>query len=196
MADQGQELRLPAPAPPRRTRPIRHQQPRSRRPPMNLTSPRRSRSERRRDDGSRRAAARPRDRRRDGTLTAMVDGTPFASPDASAGRGRRSGRSWMPSPDQDRTIAVRVEVRRAMERLHRHPPHPQARRAAARPRTRCRRLVESPRPTDAALWPRSPRAVRARRGCRRRDDRLPHRRHRNRRGPTLIDLDDLPDATR
>lgn len=46
----------------------------------------------------------------DGTLTATVDGTPFASPDASAWTRATFG-PLMDAITKDRTIAVRVEVR-------------------------------------------------------------------------------------
>ena len=46
----------------------------------------------------------------DGTLTATVDGTPFPSPDASAWARATFG-PLMDAITQDRTIAVRVEVR-------------------------------------------------------------------------------------
>ena len=46
----------------------------------------------------------------DGTLTATVDGTPFASPDASAWTRATFG-LLMDTITKDRTIAVRVEVR-------------------------------------------------------------------------------------
>ncbi|TBT85991.1 hypothetical protein ET989_06005 [Propioniciclava sinopodophylli] len=77
---------------------------------MNLTSPRRTGSN---DDDTTAPVELPHvlvtvgD---DGTLTATVDGTPFASPDASAWTRATFG-PLMDTITKDRTIAVRVEVR-------------------------------------------------------------------------------------
>ena len=77
---------------------------------MNLTSPRRSGPN---DDDATAPIELPHvlvTVAEDGTLTATVDGTPFASPDASAWTRATFG-PLMDAITNDRTIAVRVEVR-------------------------------------------------------------------------------------
>lgn len=77
---------------------------------MNLTSPRRSTSN---DDDTSAPVELPHvlvTVAEDGTLTATVDGTPFPSPDASAWTRATFG-PLMDAITNDRTIAVRVEVR-------------------------------------------------------------------------------------
>ena len=77
---------------------------------MNLTSPRRSGPN---DDDATAPVELPHvlvTVAEDGTLAAMVDGTPFASPDGSAWTRATFG-PLMDAITKDRTIAVRVEVR-------------------------------------------------------------------------------------
>ena len=77
---------------------------------MNLTSPRRSTPN---DDDATAPIELPHvlvTVAEDGTLTATVDGTPFAAPDASAWTRATFG-PLMDAITKDRTIAVRVEVR-------------------------------------------------------------------------------------
>jgi len=77
---------------------------------MNLTSPRRSGPN---DDDAMAPVELPHvlvTVAEDGTLTATVDGTPFAAPDASAWTRATFG-PLMDAITKDRTIAVRVEVR-------------------------------------------------------------------------------------
>ncbi len=77
---------------------------------MNLTSPRRSGPN---DDETTAPVELPHvlvTVAADGTLTATVDGTPFTSPDGSAWTRATFG-PLMDAITQDRTIAVRVEVR-------------------------------------------------------------------------------------
>ncbi|WP_094980644.1 hypothetical protein [Rhodococcus pyridinivorans] len=77
---------------------------------MNLTSPRRSTPT---DEDATAPVELPHvlvTVAEDGTLTATVDGTPFPSPDVSAWTRATFG-SLMGAITQDRTIAVRVEVR-------------------------------------------------------------------------------------
>ena len=77
---------------------------------MNLTSPRRSGPN---DDDATAPVELPHvllTVAEDGTLAAMVDGTPFASPDASVWTRATFG-PLMDAITKDRTIAVRVEVR-------------------------------------------------------------------------------------
>lgn len=77
---------------------------------MNLTGPRRSGPN---DDDATAPVQLPHvlvTVAEDGTLAAMVDGTPFASPDASVWTRATFG-PLMDAITKDRTIAVRVEVR-------------------------------------------------------------------------------------
>lgn len=77
---------------------------------MNLTTPRRSGPN---DDDATAPVELPHvlvTVAADGTLTATVDGTPFASPEATAWTRATFG-PLMDAITQDRTIAVRVEVR-------------------------------------------------------------------------------------
>lgn len=77
---------------------------------MNLTSPRRSGPN---DDDATAPVELPHvlvTVAADGTLAAMVDGTPFASPEATAWTRATFG-PLMDAITKDRTIAVRVEVR-------------------------------------------------------------------------------------
>ena len=77
---------------------------------MNFTSPRRSTPN---DDDATAPIELPHvlvTVAEDGTLTATVDGTPFAAPDASAWTRATFG-PLMDAITKDRTIAVRVEVR-------------------------------------------------------------------------------------
>ena len=150
---------------------------------MNLTGPRRSTTT---DDDANAPVELPHvlvTVAADGTLTATVDGTPFASPDAGDWTRATFG-PLMDAITNDRTIAVRVEVRENdgsvfTDILRTRKPRP---RSGPVPEPCAGDTSESPRPTTAALGRSHRGRVRARRGCRRRDDRLPHRRHRNRGG--------------
>ena len=162
VADQGQELRLPAPTSPRRTRTVRHQQPRSRRPPMNLTSPRRSGPN---DDDATAPVELPHvlvTVAADGTLAAMVDGTPFASPEATrvdAGDVRAAHGCHHQGPHH-RSPGRGPRERR--DRLHRHPPYPQAPTCSGTDRGACAGDTSSRYPGEFHAWLRSRSRVRAR----------------------------------
>jgi hypothetical protein len=170
--------------------PVRHQQPRGGRPPMNLTSPRRSTPN---DDENRlRSSCRtssspspptaPSPHRRRNTVPA---------PGAGAWTRATFG-PLMDAITKDRTVAVRVEVRECDGSVFTdiiRPANPDAPCTVAEkpvPETRrSRHAREVPRLME----------VTATGSCRVRMSpsrhRRPHRRHRNRRPPGALDLDDL-----
>src|SRR5699024_7607886 len=127
------------------------QQPRSRRPPMNLTSPRRSGPN---DDDATAPVELPHvlvTVAADGTLAAMVDGTPFASPDGSAWTRATFG-PLMDAITKDRTIALRVEVRENAGSVYTDILRTRKPRRAAVPSKSA--VPETRRSRHARRWPR------------------------------------------
>ena len=119
---------------------------------MNLTSPRRSTTTD--DDDTTGPVELPHvlvTVAADGTLAAMVDGTPFASPDGSAWTRATFG-PLMDAITKDRTVAVRVEVRECDGSVFTDIIHPRTpRRAAPLPK---RPMPETRRSRHARRVPR------------------------------------------